>query len=246
MHRASAEVHDTMRSTYMAMSTLARRRGNYIVADNMKNLSWDMGSNAADPMVELERKSNALKIYLAKARDPYCASNVREEAMSDALKLVNGADTPMLEESNGTARLCAALKRFLALSGEVYSLRATDVGCSEAVHRRLLGGCTPGPLAKEKFVAALALRESAGAREDDAVDTRALKRKDAKVHFAFARFCDGQISSLPNAKVRKGRNLRAFHRVAMPLVRLLVMTYGPHVFAWAGRADGRGVRSQIC
>jgi hypothetical protein len=72
--RIAREATRTCRATYLAMSALARRRGNYDVADSMHDavsaLVEDDAQEEEDAeATRLEVASNALKIALAKARD---------------------------------------------------------------------------------------------------------------------------------------------------------------------------------
>jgi len=71
--RVAREATRTCRGTYLAMSALARRRGNYDVADSMHDavsaLVEDDAQEEDAAATRLEVASNALKIALAKARD---------------------------------------------------------------------------------------------------------------------------------------------------------------------------------
>ena len=71
--RVAHEATRTLRATYLAMSALARRRGNYAVADSMHDAVSELVKDDAQEedaaATRLEVASNALKIALAKARD---------------------------------------------------------------------------------------------------------------------------------------------------------------------------------
>jgi hypothetical protein len=75
--RVAREATKTLRTTYLAMSALARRVGNYDVADSMHDAvsalvnddEQDEEDEEDAAVTRLEVASNALKIALAKARD---------------------------------------------------------------------------------------------------------------------------------------------------------------------------------
>ncbi len=72
--RVAREATRTLRATTLALSALARRRGNYEVADSMHDAVSALVADDAQEeddaaATRLEVASNALKIALAKARD---------------------------------------------------------------------------------------------------------------------------------------------------------------------------------
>ena len=120
------DANDTLRATYLALSSLARRRGNYTVADRMlaccrgTGRATRAGGRADDEMAKLlEMRSVELKLYLAKARD--ASSGEQEAALQHARGLLESEDAPILE-ADCSLRALAALKTFRFLSGEVYAL----------------------------------------------------------------------------------------------------------------------------
>ena len=182
------DANATLRSTYVALSSLARRRGNYTVADRMlaccrgtvQGRAARTGGMADDEMAELlEMRSVELKLFLAKARD--ASSGEQEEALQHARGLLESEDAPILE-ADCSLRTLAALKTFRFLSGQVYALEGGAGGdCS----RR----------AREKYEEALEVSRLQHARAESglAPDHSGTHRKDAKIHVAFAAFCDAQI-----------------------------------------------------
>ena len=171
--RLRDDAQPTLRATYLAMSALARRRGNYDVADSMHRLFVDSASpemSSCNLVSQLDGRSNALKIALAKARDG------KDEISEDSLAEIDDSGNVLMlnEIKKGDRHSQDAYKKFLALSGEV---------CSVAGRSRQ---------ARQKFEAALQLQDCS-AQHDDVLDLRSRQRKDAKIHFAFARFCDAQL-----------------------------------------------------
>ncbi len=72
--RVAREATRTLRATTLALSALARRRGNYEVADSMHDavsalVADDSQEEQDAAATRLEVANNALKIALAKARD---------------------------------------------------------------------------------------------------------------------------------------------------------------------------------
>jgi len=181
------EADKTLRATYLSLSALARRRGNYTVADSMhtccKTSAHESKHSKHDIATALECRSNALKIALAKARDPTSDAELVNSAMVDAHKVLDEDDTPMLD-ANCAPQTCAALKKMLTLSGDVYSFDAR------------LGGADNDSIGKayEKYEAALKVSQQ---HKDEAVDVSTMRRKNAKIYLSFASFCDGQIRTLP-------------------------------------------------
>jgi hypothetical protein len=199
------DANATLRATYLALSSLARRRGNYTVADCMlaccrgtvQGQAARSGGRADDEMAKLlEMRNVELKLALAKVRD--ASSGEQEKALQQAQKLLESEDAPILE-ADCSSRTLAALKTFRFLSGEVYALQG---GAGGDWSKR----------AREKYEEALEVSRLQHARAESGLpDHSGTHRKDAKIHVAFAAFCDAQIraaackdESAGNGGVRAG------------------------------------------
>ena len=180
------DANATLGATYLALSSLARRRGNYTVADRMLACCRDTvqgqaarsGGRAEDEMAKLlKMRSVALKLALAKARD---ANSGEQETALDARKLLESEDAPICE-ADCSSHTLAAHKTFRFLSGEVYALQGGAVG-------------DYSKKARDEYEEALKVSRLQHARAESGLpDHSGTHRKDAKIHVAFAAFCDAQI-----------------------------------------------------
>ena len=210
----SAELADdadaTLRATYLALSSLARRRGNYTVADRMLECCRAAGasSGADDEMARsLKMRSVELKLALAKARD--ASSGEQAAALRHARGLLESEDVP-IPDADCSARTLVAHKTFLFLSADVYAGRGVLTG---DVDSRGEGGVDCSKRAREKYEEALEVSRKLHARARSSLvpdHSGDAHRKDAKIHLAFAAFCDEQICAAtgqdtPGGKGKGGR-----------------------------------------
>ena len=187
--RLSDEAVRTLRKTLLAMSSLARRRGNFEVADKMLQQTDLLGVEPGrmKDAESFNARSNALKLALAKACACASEEGKREKILAEAYTRIDQVEERELKLAAGAgASERAALKRFLALSGEICRQAAGkgDEGRRPMLHDK----------ARERYQAALdeAQKEHEAAVKDG-LDVSAIHRKDAKIHLAFASFCDAQI-----------------------------------------------------
>jgi len=189
------EADKTLRATYLSLSALARRRGNYSVADTMHSYCQISEKESIDSQHDLttilQCRSNALKIALAKARDPTSDSAIVEKAIVEARTMLDAIDTPIFDASCAP-RTQDALKKMLTLSGDVYSLDAARKGGR---------GSVSVSKSYEKYEAALKFSQQ---HKDQSVDVSRMHRKNAKIHLSFASFCDTQIRALQSGGVGGG------------------------------------------